>query len=157
LIRAGYALSRGEWERAGLRALEWLCERQTAAGDHFRPVGSDSFGLAGESLPFDQQPLEAWATIAACGAAHRSTGADKWRRHAETAWRWFLGDNDRGVPLADPSTGRCCDGLTPRGVNTNVGAESVLAFHLAYRAMATLFWAGGAREDRAATHARLPT
>lgn len=157
LIRAGYALGRGEWERTGLRALEWLCERQTATGGHFRPVGSDSFGLAGESLPFDQQPLEAWATIAACGAARRSTGADKWRRHAETAWRWFLGDNDRGVPLADPATGRCCDGLTPRGVNTNVGAESVLAFHLAYRAMATLFWAGGAREDRTAVHAQLPT
>ncbi|MCW0199051.1 glycosyltransferase family 4 protein [Sphingopyxis sp.] len=157
LIRAGYALGCDEWERTGLRALEWLCDRQTATGGHFRPVGSNGFGLAGDSLPFDQQPLEAWATIAACGAAHRSTGADMWRRHAETAWRWFFGDNDRGLSLADPATGRCCDGLTPRGVNTNVGAESVLAFHLAYRAMATLFWAGGAREDRTAVHAQLPT
>lgn len=156
LIRAGYTLGRGEWERTGLRALEWICDRQTAGSGHFRPVGSEGFGLPGENLPFDQQPLEAWATIAACGVAHRSTGAETWRRRAETAYRWFFGDNDRKLPLADIATGRCCDGLTRQGVNTNVGAESILAFHLAYHAMANLFWVGGVREDLAVAHAQLP-
>jgi hypothetical protein len=55
------------------------------------------------------------------------------------------------------ATGRSCDGLTPRDVNANVGAESTLAFHLAYRAMHTLFWARGAREDVEAAHAELQT
>ena len=158
LIRGGLRLGDAAMVAKGLATLRWLDDVQTNGTGQFRAVGTDSFGRAYvPPEPFDQQPLEAWATIAACGAAHRSTGADVWRRHAETAWRWFLGDNDRGLPLADPTTGRCCDGLTPRGVNTNVGAESVLAFHLAYRAMATLFWAGGAREDRTAVHAQLPT
>ncbi|PKP97783.1 MAG: glycosyl transferase family 1 [Alphaproteobacteria bacterium HGW-Alphaproteobacteria-13] len=157
LLLAGRALRQRQWEERGLRMLDWLCLRQTAAGGWFRPVGSEGFGLAREHLPFDQQPLEAWATIDACGAAFRATGAAVWRERAEAAWRWFLGDNDRGIAVARVATGRSCDGLTPRDVNANVGAESTLAFHLAYRAMHTLFWARGAREDVEAAHAELQT
>lgn len=157
LIRAGSRCGRADWSAKGLRMLEWLCERQTAVDGHFRAIGSAGFGLAGETLPFDQQPLEAWATIAACGAAFDQGGADIWRQYADTAYRWFLGANDRGVPLASARTGRCYDGLTPQGVNSNVGAESTLAFHLAYHAMATLFWSRGAREDAEIAHADLPT
>ncbi|NIJ37102.1 glycosyltransferase involved in cell wall biosynthesis [Sphingopyxis panaciterrae] len=157
LIRAGARCDRADWSGKGLRMLEWLCDRQTAAGGHFRAIGSQGFGLAGETLPFDQQPLEAWATIGACGAAFEKTGAKMWREYAEAAYRWFLGANDRGVPLASVRTGRCCDGLTPQGVNSNVGAESTLAFHLAYQMMDTLFWSGGAREDVEIAHADLQT
>ena len=157
LIRAGRRFGRADWAGRGVRTLEWLCDRQTTAGGHFRPVGSEGFGLAGETLPFDQQPLEAWATIAACGTAFRATGAAAWRDYASAAYRWFLGENDRGVRLASAGTGRCCDGLTPRGVNLNVGAESILAFHLAYHAMDTLFWPRSAREDVEIAHADLPS
>lgn len=140
LIRAGRRLPSLPHEEAGLAALDWLCDRQTATAGHFRPVGSEGFGREGEHLPFDQQPIEAWATIAACGAAFAAGGQPVWRARAETAWRWFLGDNDRGLPLGDVRSGRCLDGLTPRGVNRNCGAESVLAFHLAHQAMAGTFW-----------------
>lgn len=155
LIVAGRGLGVDEWHRAGLQKLDWLCERQTANGSRFRPIGSEGFGRGHDNLPFDQQPLEAWATIDACAAAYRATGAAAWRDRAETAWRWFLGDNDRAVAIASIETGRCCDGLTPQGVNLNVGAESTLAFHLAYRAMDTLFWQRGAREDVDLAHAEL--
>ena len=157
LIAAGRGLGVDAWCETGLRKLDWLCTRQTASGGYFRAVGSESFGRDRESLPFDQQPLEAWATIDACAAAYRATGVTRWRDHAEAAWRWFLGANDRGVAVAGIETGRCCDGLTPQGVNLNVGAESTLAFHLAYRAMDTLFWRGGAREDADLVHAELQT
>ena len=140
LIRAGHRLPSLPYEEAGLSALQWLCARQTATAGHFRPVGSEGFGGEGELLPFDQQPIEAWATIAACATAFAASGQPVWRAHAETAWRWFLGDNDRGVPLGDVRNGRCRDGLTPRGVNRNCGAESILAFHLAHQAMAESFW-----------------
>ncbi len=59
------------------------------------------------------------------------------------AWRWFFGGNDRGVVLADIVSGRCRDGITPRGANTNCGAESILAFQLSYHAMAELVRASG--------------
>jgi len=157
LLRAGRTLGVGAWQEAGLAALAWLCERQTAAAGHFRPAGSDGFGGVHDMLPFDQQPLEAWATIAASGAAFAVTHDERWRRHAERAWRWFLGANDRGEALASLDTGRCCDGLTPQGVNANAGAESTLAFHLAYQAMDNLVWPKRTRKDVGFAHADMQT
>lgn len=143
LIRAGRRLPSLPHEEAGLAALDWLCAKQTAAAGHFRPMGSEGFGRQGEYLPFDQQPIEAWATIAACATAFAFSGLSVWRARAEIAWRWFLGDNDRGLALGDVRSGRCLDGLTPRGVNLNCGAESILAFHLAHQAMTETFWVAG--------------
>lgn len=157
LLRAGRTLGVAAWQQAGLATLAWLCDRQTATAGHFRPVGSDGFGRLYQALPFDQQPLEAWASIEACGAALAISRDTRWRRHADAAWRWFFGANDRGEALASIETGRCCDGLTPRGVNTNAGAESTLAFHLAYHAMDALVWPGGARKDAGFAHADMQT
>ena len=155
LIRAGQHLSAPQFTQSGLAALEWLCAKQTSARGHFRPVGSEGFGLAGETLPFDQQPVDAWATIDACAAAHGATGGSVWSNRAESAWRWFHGANDRSLALADPATGRCRDGLTARGINANVGAESVLAFHLAYQTMDDTFWSGSSIERANVAHADL--
>jgi hypothetical protein len=47
-----------------------------------------------------------------------------WQEVMERAFGWFLGDNDLGMPLADPDHGSCRDGLGPDGVNGNMGAES---------------------------------
>jgi len=157
LLRAGRTLGVAAWQQAGLATLAWLCDRQTATAGHFRPVGSDGFGRLYQALPFDQQPLEAWASIEACGAALAISRDARWRRHADAAWRWFFGANDRGEALASIETGRCCDGMTPRGVNTNAGAESTLAFHLAYHAMDALVWPGGARKDAGFAHADMQT
>jgi Glycosyltransferase len=157
LLRAGTILKVAAWQEAGLETLGWLCEQQTASTGCFRPVGSEGFGRSHDLLPFDQQPLEAWATIAACGAAFLASHDERWRRYAEAAWSWFFGANDRGEALASTETGRCHDGLTPRGINRNVGAESTLAFHLAYQAMDALIWSRGARKDVEFVHADLQT
>lgn len=132
LLRAGKALHRRDMIEVGLETLEWIIGQQTAEKGHFRAVGTDSFGKEfSPPEPFDQQPLEAWATVDACIFALEITGDDGWRAKAITAYRWYLGENDLGLALADSSTGECFDGLMPHGVNLNQGAESVLAFHLA--------------------------
>ena len=41
-----------------------------------------------------------------------------------------MGENDLGLPLYDPRTGGCRDGLHPDRVNQNQGSESTLAFLL---------------------------
>jgi hypothetical protein len=61
-----------------------------------------------------------------------------WIAHADSAWRWFFGANDRGAILADLANGRCRDGVNPRGRNENCGAESILALHLARHSMLAL-------------------
>jgi hypothetical protein len=132
LLRAGQALGRQDMIDVGLETLEWIMTQQTAEKGHFRAVGTDSFGKPfAPPQQFDQQPLEAWATIDACAVAHQITGDALWREKASTAYRWYLGENDLGLALADPATGECFDGLMPHGLNLNQGAESVLAFHLA--------------------------
>jgi hypothetical protein len=81
-------------------------------------------------LPFDQQPLEATATIAACAAAQRIQPGGNWHTEAARAFAWFLGDNDLAIPLVDLADGSCRDGLHPDRANENRGAESVLSWLL---------------------------
>jgi hypothetical protein len=59
------------------------------------------------------------------------TGDESWYREARRSFEWFLGRNDLGMPLYDPTTGGCRDGLHPDRVNRKQGAESTLAFLLA--------------------------
>jgi hypothetical protein len=131
LLLTGRATGDKQRIAAGLRTLTWLTAQQTAPLGHFRPVGSSSFGnLRQPPRPFDQQPLEAAATISACLAAALIDPASDWRAEAETAFAWFLGDNDLATPLVDLETGSCRDGLHPDRANENRGAESVVSYLL---------------------------
>jgi hypothetical protein len=117
----------------GLAALNWLSETQRCEGhDHFVPIGSQGFyRKGGARARFDQQPIEAGGAVSACLDAYRTTGDDRWRKEAWSAFNWFLGDNDLQIALYDPITGGCRDGLHPERVNENQGAESTLAFLMA--------------------------
>ena len=139
LIRGGGAIGRADMVTTGLATLEWIATKQTARRGFFRPVGHESFGREyAEPLPFDQQPVEAWATIDACAAAFDATGDVIWHDRVLSAWRWFFGDNDLGIAIADARTGDCGDGLTPAGANLNRGAESVLALQLSALTVAAM-------------------
>ncbi len=132
LIRAGLRLDRPELTQSGLETLDWILELQTSHAGHFRPVGSDSFGHEYcAPRPFDQQPVEAWAAIDGARAAFDATCEARWLDHAKRAFEWYSGANDRGALVGDPAFGTCHDGINPRGLNLNEGAESVLAFQLA--------------------------
>jgi len=139
LIRAGLRLGRDDFVKAGIEALQWIMAVQIAPAGHFRPVGSGTFGQEfALPRPFDQQPVEAWAAIDACAAAYAASGSERWIRQARCAFDWFAGCNDRGVAVGEPDTGSCHDGINPRGLNLNQGAESVLAYQHAAIAMRKL-------------------
>jgi hypothetical protein len=140
LIRAGETLDRPAHVKLGLSMLVWLVARQTSPRGTFRPVGCKGFGRSySPPLAFDQQPIEATATIDAAAAAFAVTGDRKWHRVALDAFGWFFGDNDAGMPLADAADGSCCDGLMATGINRNQGAESILSLHLAAQTMREAF------------------
>jgi glycosyltransferase involved in cell wall biosynthesis len=135
LIVTGMATQTRGYVDAGLNSLRWLMTQQTAASGHFRPVGTAGFGeQRKQARAFDQQPLEATATIAACLAAWRADGDAEWKARwkvmATSAFAWFLGSNDLSVPLVDPQTGSCRDGLHPDRANENRGGESVVCYLL---------------------------
>ena len=139
LLRAGHVLGRQDWIDTGIETLAWIVEQQTAARGHFRAVGTDSFGAAyAPPRQFDQQPLEAWATVDACATAASIVRDARWAIEAERAFAWFTGDNDLALPVASTGDGGCFDGLMPHGVNRNQGAESILALQLAACTMAEL-------------------
>ena len=123
----------------GLHALGWLVTVQRAPQEHFRAIGCNGFYRKGHKRArFDQQPIEANATVSACLEAYRATQDPAWMNEARSAFEWFLGRNDLGQDLYDPGTGGCCDGLQEDRVNRNQGAESTLAFLLSLAEMSLL-------------------
>jgi glycosyltransferase involved in cell wall biosynthesis len=131
LIQTGLTTSTPSYVEVGLRSLRWLTALQTSSSGYFRPVGTNSFGrLRQRPEAFDQQPVEAAATISACLIAWRADDGAEWPTAALRAFEWFLGENDLQVALADPETGSCSDGLHPDRANGNRGAESVLSYLL---------------------------
>jgi len=140
LIRAGMRAANDEMVTAGLAALNWLVTIQHCESNgHFVPIGSKGFhSKNSEKARFDQQPVEACATVSACLQAYRATGKDRWRKDAWCAFNWFLGNNDLQIALYDPATGGCKDGLHPDRANENQGAESTLSFLMALLEMRQL-------------------
>ena len=131
LLMSGHSIPNNAMSEAGLESLSWLADvqRAGAAGEHFVPIGSNGFfQRGGERARFDQQPVEAQAMVSACLEAYRITGDKRWRKEARRAFEWFLGRNDLNLPIYDPTTGGCRDGLHPDRPNENQGAESTLAF-----------------------------
>ncbi|HEV8441974.1 MAG TPA: hypothetical protein VGQ27_00795, partial [Steroidobacteraceae bacterium] len=132
LIATGVAVDAPAQLAAGLRTLRWLMSLQTSTGGVFRPVGSDSFGaIRQRPRPFDQQPVDAAASISACATAWRASGDARWKTDAAHAFGWFLGSNDLSTPLIDLETGSCRDGLHPDRANENRGGESAVSYLLA--------------------------
>lgn len=130
LLIAGMRSGNRRMIQVACESLSWLMKEQHRNDPEvFVPIGSRGFFVLGEEKArFDQQPVEACATISACLQAHRATNLGHWLDEARCAFRWYLGDNDLRVSLYDEFTGGCRDGLHPERVNENQGAESSLSF-----------------------------
>jgi glycosyltransferase involved in cell wall biosynthesis len=136
LIVSGHATGQTAVLQCGLDALRWLTALQMSEKGHFRPIGSNGFyRRGGTRANFDQQPVEAHATVSACLDAYRATSDVWWYEQAQRAFDWFIGWNDLGIELYVPGTGGCRDGLHVDRVNGNQGAESTLAFLLSLAEM----------------------
>ena len=129
LLTCGRSIPNAVMTDAGLESLKWLADLQRASDGHFVPIGSNGFYQhGGVRARFDQQPIEAQAMVSACLEAFRITKDKIWHKEARRAFEWFLGRNDLNLPIYDPTTGGCRDGLHSDRVNENQGAESTLAF-----------------------------
>jgi glycosyltransferase involved in cell wall biosynthesis len=139
MILNGRCMNNSAMLELGLKTLRWLTKVQTTEAGSFRPVGSNGFFPRGrERAIFDQQPIEAHATVSACIEAYRATSDLAWVGEARRAFEWFLGRNDLGIVVYDPTTGGCRDGLHMDRISQNQGAESTLAFLLSLAEMQAL-------------------
>jgi hypothetical protein len=101
----------------------------TTAEGMYWPIGNtDWYRQGGVKALYDQQPVEAVtmaeAALAAFGLNHEDAYLSTFCRTND----WFHGKNSLATAIADPASGACFDGLQPRGVNRNQGAESTLAY-----------------------------
>jgi len=139
LLLSGRAMQRPDMVNMGLVSLKWLIAVQTEEG-HLVPIGSNGwYAKGGPRARFDQQPIEANAMIEACVEAFEVTQDKVWFAHAVMCFNWFLGHNDLNLPLYDPKTGGCRDGLMADGINQNEGAESSLAWLLSLMTLQKLY------------------
>ena len=126
LIVIGTALDDDATLQKGLSLLTWLVEQETR-GTHLSVTPAGGW-VTGEARPaFDQQPIEVAALAEACFRAWDLTREPSWAFVMDRCVAWFLGWNDSGLALFDPTTGGGYDGLLADCVNLNEGAESTLA------------------------------
>ncbi|PQP35434.1 glycosyl transferase family 1 [Desulfobacteraceae bacterium SEEP-SAG9] len=139
LLLSGQWIQRGDMIDMGLQSLKWLLSIQTEEG-HFVPIGNNGwYEKGGPKARFDQQPIEANAMIEACVEAFNITRDKTWIDSAVICFNWYLGHNDLNMPLYDPKTGGCRDGLMADGINQNEGAESSLAWLLSLMTLQKLY------------------
>src|SRR5215216_2647059 len=129
LIQYGQTAEDSEALDVGMKSLDWLLKIQQSDKGWIMPIGSMGFyKRGGEIAYFDQQPVEVYSLISACLDAYRATRELTWYHRADQAFEWFLGRNALGLPVYDPISGGCRDGLHIDRLNENQGAESTLAF-----------------------------
>lgn len=127
LMRAGRMIGESRLTDDGLDLLDWLLAVETHPGGWFSFTPTAGRTPDGTPGVFDQQPLEAWTTAAACLAAIEIDGSVRWAEGVQRAAQWFAGENDGEVVMWDGVNGAAYDGLTSYGVNPNQGAESSIA------------------------------
>lgn len=118
-----------------VNSLEFLIDTQLKDGV-FMPVGTNGWHMKNaEKAIYDQQPIEASCTVEALIEAYNSTNSHSYVEYALQCFKWYHGSNIKGVEVFDPQTSTCFDGITPKGLNKNQGAESTLSYYMAYLAL----------------------
>lgn len=121
LALAGHLLDRQDWIDSARREADTFFVRLLASD------------FINEMLPLPRRGGQiAYGTqviVSGFWALYQATGEEQYARYAGLAASWFLGNNMAGVPMYDPESGRCFDGIdgpTPQRVNRNAGAESTI-------------------------------
>ncbi|MBS3762003.1 MAG: glycosyltransferase [Planctomycetes bacterium] len=140
LLLAHEITGKEDYLDVGVQSLDFLLGKSQSEDGHLSFVGNNGWHQKDdEPAQFDQQPIDACGLVEACKTAFRATGQREYLRHMRTAFDWFLGVNDLGVPLYDFSTGACADGLTAEGPNQNQGAESTLCCMLSLLTLTEIY------------------
>jgi uncharacterized protein YyaL (SSP411 family) len=98
----------------------------------FTPIGNNGwYKKGGTKTLYDQQSVEAYCMTKTALTAFEITQNTYYKTAAQIIFQWYHGKNIQGVKVYDPKTGSCYDGITPKGLNLNQGAESTVTYILA--------------------------
>ena len=123
-------------------AFETMCflESKVFHNGILRPIGNQGWLQRDSAIAaarFDQQGIDVMAMVLLYQQAFHVTREQQYLDSMYKSYQWFLGANDLGLSLYDPSTGGCADGLHSEGINLNQGAESTLAYWISHVVVAS--------------------
>lgn len=117
-------------------SLAFLAHLTLSPDGYFKPIGCQGWMVRGGTAAlYDEQPIEAAEMVMAFQAAYQSLGNEQDRYSMERCYQWYLGKNSRGLPMIDPNSWGCYDGIERNGLNLNQGSESILSYLIAHMAM----------------------
>jgi hypothetical protein len=132
LLNAYEITGNKDYLSVGMESISFL-ESKVFHDNMVSPIGNDGwFPREGVAARFDQQGIDIMAMVLMYQQAFRLTRDTKYQTRMYQSFQWFLGKNDLGVSLYDPSTGGCADGLHSEGINQNQGAESTIAYWISH-------------------------
>ncbi len=138
LLNAYEITSDESYLTVAFESMEFL-ESKVLHNGRLSPVGNQGWCEKGkaECAKFDQQGIDAMAMVLFYQQAYRITREEIYLSRMNISYQWFLGNNDLGISLYDPSTGGCADGLHEKEINLNQGAESTLAYWISHMIVAS--------------------
>jgi hypothetical protein len=138
LLHAYEVINDNTYLSTAMESMQFL-ESKVFHNGMLRPIGNQGWHQRdGAAAIFDQQGIDAMAMVLLYQQAFNITGEKKYLSKMYASHQWFLGANDLGISLYDPSTGGCADGLHCEGINLNQGAESTLAYWISHMALASV-------------------
>ncbi|MEK4037584.1 glycosyltransferase [Paenibacillus sp. FSL L8-0493] len=132
LLRAYLISGNKNLRETAKESLDFLASTTFSSKGYYKPIGSHGWLLRdGLAAPYDEQPIEACEMLLACREAAVVLEDPSYLAQAELCYNWYLGHNSLGIPLIDPQTGACYDGIHAAGLNLNQGSESIISFTIA--------------------------
>ncbi|QYY44153.1 glycosyl transferase [Aneurinibacillus thermoaerophilus] len=130
MLHAYNVTEKQETRQIAKESLDFLIEKMTAPQGWIRPIGNRGWCTEETRSKWDQQPIEVMKLALASAQAYRVLGDLIYWEVLNKCRSWFYGNNDWQTPLVNFQEGSCHDGLTPKGINGNQGAESTIAYLL---------------------------
>jgi hypothetical protein len=131
LFEACECVDDADFVNVALDSFNFLLKVQMKNGV-FMPVGNNGwFKKGGKMAVYDQQSVEASCMSEAALVAFRVTGENDFKFLAKRIFEWYFGRNSKELLVYNPKIGGCYDGLTPKGLNLNQGAEATISYLLA--------------------------
>lgn len=108
--------------------------------DHLTLIGNKRWLQMDEDYElYAQQPIDAMAMVVLYNCIYHVKKDAASVEKIRTSFKWFLGFNDHDLPMYDIDTCGCNDGIEEFSINRNQGAESTIAYHIAWLIAAPYF------------------
>lgn len=132
MLIGGTFIDQADYIETAIKSTHFL-EKHSYRNNHLSLIGNENWFCKGkEKSQFAQQPLDAMAMVLLYKSLFSLTGDKKYLSKLKISFSWFLGNNDLYISLYDQQSKGCVDGLYKDQVNLNQGAESLIAWQIAF-------------------------